>query len=157
MNKNTLIGIAILLLIFFWWKNSKLTQRVSKKGKKYRCDAGGCLECDKNNTHSSCVSLSRCKEQCQIIEKVENVVNVVNNGTPPTIIGCMNKTQLNYNSLATVSCEGCCVPAIYGCNDPSALNFYAGVTSGYGCVGNNPNNKSCCAYLGENGNIYYGT
>ena len=44
-----------------------------------------------------------------------------------------------------------------GCNDPSALNYYSAVTQGYGCTGNNPNNKSCCAYMGANGQVYYGT
>tara|TARA_Y100000034_G_C6775767_1_gene346394 strand:- start:391 stop:834 length:444 start_codon:yes stop_codon:yes gene_type:complete len=57
----------------------------------------------------------------------------------------MSPTQQNYNPLANTPCNNCCIPNVYGCEDPNALNYYAGmVTPGVGCDVNGSTN--CCVY-----------
>lgn len=164
MDKKTRNILIILLLLFLWWYYSN-TKRTLKKvipehpPKKYRCDAGGCLECAEE--HSSCHSKSKCEELCinQIPTTPTTPATPTTPTTPtiPSIIGCMDATQINYDATANVPCPHCCIPAIMGCNDPAALNYYTAVSQGWGCTGNNPNNHSCCAYMGTNGIPYYGT
>ena len=160
--KNTLATLLILLLLYYVFVYTKTMAKTKSNGngnggqgsvppeKKYICDAGGCLACDDNNTHPSCVSLAKCQEQCS--SQVQIPVQVAQND----VIGCMDDTQINYDANANVPCNNCCVPAIMGCNDPSALNHYPAVSQGFGC-NRDPNNRSCCVYMGTNGQTYYGS
>lgn len=165
--QNTLALLLILLLLYYVFVYSKTMAKTKTKSngngngnggitpstpeeKKYRCDAGGCLECDPNNTHSSCVSLAQCQEQCS--SQIQSPVQVAQND----VIGCMDNTQLNYDPNANVPCNRCCIPALMGCNDPSALNYNPNVSTGWGCISNDPNIKDCCIYVDSDGNIYGG-
>ena len=147
--QNILIILAILFLLYYfnvYSKKSKKNNGSSSPNQKYRCDAGGCLPCERE--HPSCVSQADCEEQCKNQIQLKENINV---------IGCMDNTQLNYNKNANVPCSSCCQPAVMGCTDPSAINYYSAVSQGWGCTGQDPNNTSCCAYMGTDGNVYYGT
>jgi hypothetical protein len=148
-NKKILTAIVILLLLYYLYK---IYLDKSKKGKttngnggnlgeaRYRCDAGGCLECPPNipNIENVCpFTDSNCGSGCTHPPIITPPV--------PKVVGCMDNTQLNYDPLANFPCRKCCVPIIYGCNDPTAINYYRGVSSGYGCT-NNVNDTSCCVY-----------
>lgn len=154
-NKQILTAIAILLLLYYLY-NKKLEK--SKKGKttngnggnlgeaRYRCDAGGCLECPPNipDIENVCpFTDSNCGGGC--IHKQPIITTTTTNTSVPKVIGCMDNSQLNYDPLANFPCGKCCVPIIYGCNDPTALNYYPAVSSGYGCT-NNVNDTNCCIY-----------
>jgi len=72
------------------------------------------------------------------------------------VYGCMDSTQLNYNSLATCpDPNNPCIPIVYGCTDSTALNYYsaANVNNGtciycvYGCTNpaaSNYNSSATC-------------
>ena len=158
MDKKTrdiLIALAILFLLYYVFVYVKKIPTKKKSGngngngngnntkKKYRCDAGGCLECGEDIDHASCVSLEKCQEQCST--QIQDPVILEEN----KVIGCMDSMQINYDPNANVPCNKCCVPAIMGCNDPSALNYYSAVTQGWGCYGKDPNNRDCCVYLSQ--------
>ena len=156
-NQKILTAIVILLLLYYLYKiyldKSKKTQpngawtgRTILGETRYRCDAGGCLECPPNipDIDSVCpFTDSNCGSGC--IHKQPIITTTTTNTSVPKVIGCMDNSQLNYDPLANFPCGNCCVPIIYGCNDPTALNYYAGVSSGYGCT-NNVKNTNCCIY-----------
>jgi len=174
-NKKILTAIVILLLLYYLYKiyleKTKKTKtiKVGNLGEaRYRCDAGGCLECPVNipNRESVCpFTDSNCGNGCSTIgtgisgcmDSTANNFNsiaTIDDGSctytnSPQVIGCMDQSQMNYDPLATFPCPHCCVKIIFGCNDPTALNYYPGVSSGYGCccVGvNSVNDTSCCRY-----------
>ena len=147
--QNIITAIVILLLLYYVYKiSSAKTKKTKTTGNggnlgeaRYRCDAGGCLQCPPNipDIENVCpFTDNNCGSGC------DNPPVVITN-TIPKVVGCMENTQLNYDPLANFPCNRCCVPVIYGCNDQSALNYYAGVSSGYGCS-NNVNDTSCCVY-----------
>ena len=145
--RNIIIGGAILLLLFWITKISKKTNGNGNGNGKFRCDAGGCLECH-DFDHPNCMPLEECKLQCESGGGGLSSTFGGGGGTDPT--------QLNYDPNANTPCAYCCIPIIYGCNDPSAVNHYLGVSQGYGCSTKNPNDRTCCRYMGINGQIYSG-
>ena len=54
---------------------------------------------------------------------------------PPPVFGCMDPTALNYDSLATIDDGSCSYPIqIYGCMDPNSANFNPWATApDYSC------------------------
>ena len=42
---------------------------------------------------------------------------------PPPVLGCMDPTATNYNSLATQDNGSCTYPPVLGCMDPTATNY----------------------------------
>ena len=119
MDKKTrdiLIGLAILFLLYYLFVYVKKipTKKKQKNGngngnitkKKYRCDAGGCLECGEDIDHASCVSLEQCQEQCST--QIQNPVKV----KETEVIGCMDSSQINYDPNANTD-DGTCT---YDCS-----------------------------------------
>lgn len=46
----------------------------------------------------------------------------------PAVFGCMDPTSINYNSNATFSNSSECVFHVFGCNDPTATNYVPGAS-----------------------------
>lgn len=156
-NQKILTAIVILLLLYYLYK---IYLDKSKKGRttngnggnlgetRYRCDAGGCLECPPNipNIENVCpFTDSNCGSGCMQQPVIITPPVIIPPPSVPKVVGCMDNTQLNYDPLANFPCGKCCVPIIYGCNDPTAINYYPSVSSGYGCT-NDVNNTTCCVY-----------
>ena len=57
---------------------------------------------------------------------------------PLPIFGCTDPTALNYDSTATID-DGSCIAGVYGCTDPAAINYYPGA---------NLDDGSCCYVAG---------
>jgi hypothetical protein len=62
-------------------------------------------------------------------------------GIPPGVVGCMDPNADNFDPLAEIPCDECCI--ISGCTDPSALNYNPNAT-----VSNNS-----CIYPGDPGAV----
>ena len=57
---------------------------------------------------------------------------------PLPIFGCTDPTALNYDSTATID-DGSCIAIVYGCTDPAAINYFPGA---------NLDDGSCCYVAG---------
>ena len=57
---------------------------------------------------------------------------------PLPIFGCTDPTALNYDSTATID-DGSCIAGVYGCTDPAAINYFPGA---------NLDDGSCCYVAG---------